>query len=862
VLERIPQITGSDYKYNPNLKPTRWLLTSDFIADDIETGTGGLSGAIMISKAAFTYAAPFVAEINGVRGLYFSKRLHHALVRHVTNNGIDQEAVAKILWERFGLTIDRVGNALDYTQFTSEPRNRFQSWFMHPEELLQIINMFEELPEGFHKIAGFRWLVRRLDGTVNPVYPAAPVVSWTSGCMEFMEMSFKNVDQSSISRLILHEKAHYLYQFLLSKNFKKTWAELGGWQFSQNPSDPDYDALGGWQTTKTAEFVSAYSHDVNPNEDFAESVAYFVNDPDKLKARSITKYEFIRDNVMLSNSYVSVIRPDLTFAVLNLFPNYKYPGKVKRISTLVTGGPNEDKSLKVEIEITPFSKASNPASSIRARILSSVTPEAPAGVFFDMYFYPANTENTVFQGTMVLSKYVRKGYWQMPNLTIIDTAGRERYESSILYGWQCYINNPLEDILTPRVQPGTSTITLSSGMLSGHPVQIATLKFNVIENTGLDYYLARLVTPGAYSMDEYGVNKTDGNGIRTIDFYLKEYSRSGRYTINQIMLEDYGLNVNYTYFNTSSGNADGTTSVIDEPAPYIDFVTPNPDLIGPELDVNRITVTAVPMNFTSPDGETLVTIKYFVRDNVSGYGKGSSMKLRDPQGTEHFYWLYHRNTYSDFFEGEPSVWEQYTQEIILPRGSVPGIWGLLQMTLGDKAGNLKSYDFTETIRFDPNSTAAADLKIIVEPAAKSFYSGETIVLTITAAGGDKVSYEWFKDGVLLLPGRLDAMTGKLEIQNATQVDAGLYYCVASNSSGRVVSKTVELTFEGDYNYTKPSILFERRATSITVVWPNGFKLQSSQSLPATNWQDVAGSETTNSWSIRIDAGNQFYRLRQ
>jgi len=644
VLERIPQNTGTDYKYNSDLKATRWVLTSDFIADDIEIGTGSLSGAIRVSKAAFTYAAPFVAEIDGVRGLYFSKRLHHALVRYVTNNGTDQGAVAKILWDRFGLTIDRVGIHLDYTQFTSESATRFQSWFTHPEELIQIINNFEELPEGFHRIAGFKWLVRRLDGTENPVYPGAPAIAWSSGYMEFMEMSFKNFDSSSISRLILHEKAHYLYQFILTKNFKKTWAELGGWQYAQNPTDPDYGNTTGWQTTKATEFVSAYGHDKNPNEDFAESVAYFVNDPDRLKARSMGKYEFIRDTVMLSNSYVSVIRPDLTFTVLNLFPNYDYPGKIKRISTAVTGAPTEDKVLKVEIEITPFSKDSNPASAIRARILSPVNPENPIAAYFDMYFLPVNEESTVFQGTMVLNTHARKGYWQMPNVTIIDTVGRERYESSLLYGWQCYLNNPLEDIVAPRVQSGTSSITLRNGTLSGHPVQIATLKFTVIENTGLEYYFATLVPPGAYSMQEYGLSNTNGSGERTIDFYIKEYSPTGRYTINQITLKDYGLNLNYTYFNPGLGNADGTTTTMDEPAPYIDFVTPNPDTVGPEMDVNRITVTAVPTNLTTPDGETLVTIKYFVRDNVSGYGEGSNLKLRDPQGTEHFYWIYHRNT--------------------------------------------------------------------------------------------------------------------------------------------------------------------------------------------------------------------------
>ena len=55
-------------------------------------GTGATAGTIRISTAAFTYAAPLVAEIEGVRGLYFSKRLHHALVNFV--NG-------RVCWPQF-----------------------------------------------------------------------------------------------------------------------------------------------------------------------------------------------------------------------------------------------------------------------------------------------------------------------------------------------------------------------------------------------------------------------------------------------------------------------------------------------------------------------------------------------------------------------------------------------------------------------------------------------------------------------------------------------------------------------------------------------------------------------------------------
>jgi hypothetical protein len=815
VLERIPQISGSDYKYNNNLSPTLWTLTTEAIADDIEIGSGVNAGLIRISTAAFTYAAPLVVEIDGVRGLYFSKRLHHALVNFVTGGGADQAAVAKILSERFGVAIDTDAARLNYALFTTEAPSRFQNWFKHPAEIVDIINKFEELPEGMHKIPGFKWLIRRLDGTVNPVHPEAPAIAWTGGYMEFMESAFSAFDASSISKLILHEKAHFIYQFILTQAFKKAWADLGGWQDSANPANPNYDATGGWQTTKTTEFVSAYAHDKNPNEDFAESIASFVMNPDILKARSIAKYNFIRDAVMLSNSYVSIIRPDLTFAVLNLYPSYDYPGKIKRIATTVTGDAEADKNLTVEIEITPFGANSNPAQAISARINSSVSIAAPVAVYFDMWFSPVNKECTIFRGTQVLSKHIRSGYWQMPNARIIDTVGLERYESSLLYGFKCYINNPLEDIVAPQVQPKSSSISLRLGTELGHPVQIATVKFYVTENTGLNHYYASLVPPNSYRMEKYGEGVTLGNGERSIDFIIREYAPTGRYSVNQIMLKDFGLNLNYTYFKSSSGNSDGTTVNLDEIAPAIDIVTLSPDTLPPELDVNRISVKAVPTNLVVPDGETLVTVEYYVRDNVSGYGSASYLRLRDPQGLEHTYYTYHRNWYTDYFEGDPRAWEKYTLQIILPRGSVPGIWGLSQMTLVDKAGQGKGYDFTETVRFDPNSTAASDLQITQDPVGRSYQNGDTVVLSVKVSGGEKVSYEWFKDGVSLLSGQktsiiradglppdpvnpsqsavyLSAGTSTLQITGAGKVEAGNYYCVISNSSGRVISKAVDL----------------------------------------------------------------------
>ena len=59
---------------------------------------------------------------------------------------------------------------------------------------------------------------------------------------------------------------------------------------------------------------------INPNEDMAESISYYIVNPDKLRSRSPAKYEFIQNRVMHGTRYISKIREDLTFEVYNLYP--------------------------------------------------------------------------------------------------------------------------------------------------------------------------------------------------------------------------------------------------------------------------------------------------------------------------------------------------------------------------------------------------------------------------------------------------------------------------------------------------------------------------------------------------------------
>ena len=309
-MQSIPQPVSSAV----SLPASTWRLTDDFIDGDIEMNEA-VDGTreVTVSAAAFVNAAPRIATVDGRRGVWESRRLHHAAVRFVTDDGHDRQAYERIFRERYGVTT-RID---DYSLLTAptghESPLNFQPF--HADEILLLINMLEEMPAGMHKVGGLHYLVRRLYGLKHPLDPQAPAVAWPeSGYVEFMESAFKDQSEDAIHRLVLHEKAHFLWAHLFDDRLKADWIELGSWY--EDPS-----AESGWSTTKSAEFVSAYAHLKNPNEDMAETISFFVVNPDRLRARSMAKYEFVRDRIMTGNTYLAQIREDLTFEVYNLFPD-------------------------------------------------------------------------------------------------------------------------------------------------------------------------------------------------------------------------------------------------------------------------------------------------------------------------------------------------------------------------------------------------------------------------------------------------------------------------------------------------------------------------------------------------------------
>ena len=693
IFESIPQEKNNPYGESITVPISLWKLSNNHIQNDIEIEFQGNVKIVTIPIEAFTYAQPLLAEIEGIQGKYFSKRLHRAVVRFVTDNGADRDAFKRILQRRYDVSIDVPDYTVLTRHTTGEHAGRFSEF--KNEELMALVSMFEEFPQGMLKTPGLKYLVRRLDGTPHPLYPTAPAVAWTSaGYIEFMETAFQGQGLDYIHRLILHEKAHFLWAHLFDEQLKQDWIELGGWY--ENPDDKD-----GWSTTKQTEFVSAYAHGKNPNEDMAESISFYIVNPDKLRSRSPTKYEFIQNRIMHGTRYISKIREDLTFEVYNLYPDYVYPGRITRIDIQVDGEPKEDKQIAIEIEIHRENDLDS-SQSIGFRIFSN------KGTFFDFGLHPIGPDGKrvrtghILRGVGKLSKYAADGYWGPDSITLKDAQGNERHESQTDFGWKLYIDNPLADCEPPGYVKNSMRLSLSEANEEGRPYQIVTARWQVIEENEISGVYARMNDKSrkTYSRREsWGKYNPDTNEA-TVGLIFPDYFQSGTYSLNYIKMVDIALNAQGVYFTDPNHTLRDEQKVIDELPATIEIQTANPDSTPPVLDLNQITIKAEPTNPDAPNGETRVDITFRIKDDISGY-RSADIYLRDPQGVMHrtWHWISNEDYYRIYFRGDPTVYQTYHKTIILPVGSVPGTWGLAAMNISDKALNSLKTDFTEIVRF-------------------------------------------------------------------------------------------------------------------------------------------------------------------
>ncbi len=719
------------HKYGENdsvLVRAKFFITDDHLDRDIQfTKIKGVD-FVTISRDAFTYAAPLVVTLDNVKGNFFSKRLFTSIVYYYTNKGTDQTAISQIANARFGVQFLDPSALLQTVM--NETQTNYQSFT--PDEKIIILSMLEEYPDAMHQQQQLKYLVRRINGQVDPEYPQAAALARTGrGNIEFMETAFVVANIEPTQRLVLHEKSHFLWAYTFDASTKKDWADLGGWYL-------DPTAPSGWSTTNTTEFVSAYGHLKNPDEDMAESIAFYITDPDALRSRSIRKFEFIRDRIMQGTTYISIIRPDLTFQVYNLYPNYNYPGKIKRTKLEVIGADTADKTVRLEIELNIQNPKLDGATSAYTRFTSS------AGTIADMYLSPTDNTGSVLVGFLSLSKFAKSGYWRIDQIVTTDVVGNQRYESNTNFGLKCFVNNPLEDLTPPLYIQQTLKLDSTSGKFSSfggslcnncpdsiQPMNAVKISFSMAEKNTIAPYgrvLARMIFPTLdssnknniipYSLDcqigYEGIQNDVRDSLKNATFYLAvpDYYPSGYYSISYLLMQDLALNIRHVFFDKDTANQNYflPPALIDQRAlrDSVHITTKYPDYLPPMLDLNRMQIKATPTNPTAPNGETIFEMWLWIKDtsdfksHASGFKDGTYI-LRDPQGIEHSVSM-QGDLGSLFYDITPDSsiygYKRYYFHTLLPVGSAPGLWGVSSIRLTDHAQNTKYYSFAEIVRFD------------------------------------------------------------------------------------------------------------------------------------------------------------------
>ena len=654
-------------------------ITKSSLKNDIQIISNNSRKTVFIDIKAFNYASPTLVRLNGENGWLFSKRLVQALLYFYTDYGRDKVAIEKILNDKFGLTT----NVPNIEHLTGEDPRHFQEF--NPFELIQLIKSLLEMPKGYYKIPGFRYLLRRLDGHPHPMYPGAPAVAWPRGAnsdsyVEFMDIAFRNYSEEYIHRLVLHEKAHFLWKNVFTNYIIEDWIELGGWYENEGDSE-------GWSTTDTTGFVSAYAHGKNPNEDMAESLSHYILNPEKLLSVNADKYYFIERRIMNGYKYVSHFDPEARFEVLNLFPDYDYPGKIKRVDILVTGDNKSDKKVTIEFEMHNVEGIQDGASYAYTRIFS------PNGTFTDVYFDKKNGNSHIFVAKTTIPKTAKSGYWYIDQINIYDDVGNRRSESAVDFGFRLFVNNLEEDITPPKYVANSLSMSKKDTQIDGRPIHNINVSWNIIEEGGMkkDGVLARLVNLDnneLYFIDNYGI-VTMGILEANVSFNLTEYFPSGRYGVRFLSMQDIALNYGRQYFSDAADH---------EPSAFIYIHNENEDTIKPQLDKSRIMITAEPTNPKSPNGETIVKITFYTKDDKSGI-QIVKYRLRDPKGSIHSFYHYEKGFRSLFPTSDPTVYQKHTASVLLPAGSTPGTWGLEEIILVDKATNQENFSFVENLHF-------------------------------------------------------------------------------------------------------------------------------------------------------------------
>ncbi len=294
---------GKLLKIFKSISPGQTVQTSTWTISDVDL-ENDIKVEAQVGLRSITISRDVLVVDKSQSAAISKKRLFKAVAQFITENGTNRPAIKRILHERYGITVDvssNVRQAVMLPAYAAHQRTSKAFSAIDNEDLMLFISILEDFPQALHKMSQLKYVVCRDED----IGDGAAAKAWTSSSfIEFKKSVLDNASVSEIQKILAHEKSHFLWSHLLPIQLKKDWIELGGWY-------EDKGSEHGWSTNKKrAEFVTDYAFEKNPNEDMADSLAYYLVYPDRLRACNMAKYNFIHERIMQTygSRYIS---PDM-----------------------------------------------------------------------------------------------------------------------------------------------------------------------------------------------------------------------------------------------------------------------------------------------------------------------------------------------------------------------------------------------------------------------------------------------------------------------------------------------------------------------------------------------------------------------
>jgi hypothetical protein len=705
LLTTVRSLWSPEWGKLPVSKPSTWKLSGLEVPNDLQISESDTGIQVTVAASAFRYASDVPAIIDGQRGKFFSQRLSKATLRFITQNGRDTYALDTILERRFNALIPW-GPVYNWTSNTTgESDERFQ--LLSGDEKLTLLTTLAEVPEGIRLKNNYLVLLRRKNTVHHPFLEdrKALFVGWSSppespdyipNYMEVMQAGL-NLDAKSRLETMIAAITGMLWDREIPTALKQEWIKLGGWSNT---------STGGWQTDNPTEAWSKVEVGVytGPKADFAASVATYVSNGEELRARSPKRYEFLRLYVMHGSRYIRKLREDLSFPVLNLWPDYTGPGGIREATAVVRGNPSQDKIIQGRLLLRGTEPRADGAWNAHLRFVKRGESDVNGAGKFDMYCY-AHNPDSVYKVSLELrcsgiaSKYLPAGFYDVYAAALEDQVGNVRRENRTTFAWSIYVGNYLLPPPQPEVIAGSQSVSVERTVVNGQELPVLKTQFRVTNVASLSSAWAHMQPecPGGCSRsmyDEQGIAKVSGNLVTTSNM-LSPFAPSGRYGLREVTLFSKAMIGSSFKFSSEPGES-------EYQMPFGTVYTEDEDSVAPEIDINQIGVTAQTTNPEAPNGETRVNITLRARDDKSGL-RYLGTCLRSPRGRAVCQSIQDSSFSGVLENGYTTEWRGYATTVTLPAGSEPGVWGIESVYGSDKVGWFVHHNLSELVEFKVES---------------------------------------------------------------------------------------------------------------------------------------------------------------